>query len=252
VLLHEKPFAGVNGSGKHNNWSLSTDTGVNLLDPGDEPHTTCSSWSSCARSSRRSTPRRPAARLDRRAGNDHRLGANEAPPAIISIFLGDMLTDIVEQLERGQAASTKKGGRLDLGARTLPADLRGTPATATAPAPSPSPATSSSSAPWAQPRPASPGRTPCSTPSSPSRSTTWLKSEVDRLVELTRQCHTRVAELERSLENEPASLTRHAQHVRDKVKPAMDAVREIADQLEQHVAADLWQLPKYQEMLIVK
>ncbi len=121
VLLHEKPFAGINGSGKHNNWSMSTNTGVNLLDPRDDTHSNTlfllflcgviravDMHADLLRSSVASS------------GNDHRLGANEAPPAIMSIFLGDMLTDIVKQIEKGKSDHTLKGGTLDLGARTLP------------------------------------------------------------------------------------------------------------------------------------
>ena len=120
-LLHEKPFAGVNGSGKHNNWSLSDEFGNNLLGPGDTPHDNmqflvfCSAvlravdrWQGLLRASIAS------------AGNDHRLGANEAPPAILSVFLGDMLTDIFEQIEKGSAKSTKQGGVMDIGASVLP------------------------------------------------------------------------------------------------------------------------------------
>jgi len=121
ALLHEKPFAGVNGSGKHNNWSLITDTGVNLLDPRDEAHSNLLFLTFlCAviRAVDLHGDLLRAAIAD--AGNDHRLGANEAPPAILSIFLGDMLTDIVNQLETGKPTSTKQGGALDLGARTLP------------------------------------------------------------------------------------------------------------------------------------
>ena len=112
-LLHEKPFAGVNGSGKHINWSMADDDGNNLLKPGETPHDnaqfllflvaviravadvmpTCCAWPS-------PTP-----------GNDHRLGANEAPPAIISIFLGDMLQDIVEQIENGRSQVGQVGRR---------------------------------------------------------------------------------------------------------------------------------------------
>lgn len=121
-LLHEKPFAGVNGSGKHNNWAISTDTGINLLDPGNTPHDNmvflvflCAVIKAVATNSKllRATVAN--------AGNDHRLGANEAPPAIISIFLGEQLTDIVEQLAKGGAKSSKKGGVLNLGVTTLPA-----------------------------------------------------------------------------------------------------------------------------------
>lgn len=121
-LLHEKPFAGVNGSGKHNNWSLTTDNGINLLEPGKTPHENIQFLLvlSCIISA-----------VDRHAGllresaadpgNDHRLGANEAPPAIISIFLGEQLEDVVEQLiSTGNATSSKKGGKLHTGVRTLP------------------------------------------------------------------------------------------------------------------------------------
>ena len=121
-LLHEKPFAGVNGSGKHNNWSLVTDDGVNLLDPGKTPHENeqflilvCAvvravdKYAKLLRASVASS------------GNDHRLGANEAPPAIVSIFLGDQLADIFEQLGSGGAKTSKQGGELKLGVHTMPA-----------------------------------------------------------------------------------------------------------------------------------
>ncbi|MHC4870638.1 MAG: glutamine synthetase III family protein [Planctomycetota bacterium] len=121
-LLHEKPFAGVNGSGKHNNWSACTDTGMNLLEPGSTPHENmvflvflCAVIKAVDNHSKllRATVAN--------AGNDHRLGANEAPPAIISIFLGEQLTDIFDQLSKGAAKSSKKGGVLNLGVTTLPA-----------------------------------------------------------------------------------------------------------------------------------
>lgn len=121
-LLHEKPFAGVNGSGKHNNWSMGTDDGVNLLEPGNTPHDNeqflvflCSvikavdEYADLLRVSAANP------------GNDHRLGANEAPPAIISIFLGDQLTDILEQIENGGATSSKTSADLKIGVTTLPA-----------------------------------------------------------------------------------------------------------------------------------
>ena len=121
-LLHEKPFAGVNGSGKHNNWSITTDDGINLLEPGKTPHENIQFLLvlSCIISA-----------VDKHAGllresaadpgNDHRLGANEAPPAIISIFLGDQLEDVVEQLiSTGNATSSKKSGVLSTGVSTLP------------------------------------------------------------------------------------------------------------------------------------
>jgi len=121
ALLHEKPFAGVNGSGKHNNWSMMTDTGVNLLDPQEEAHTNmlflvflCAVIQAVDKHA--ATLRSSIAM----AGNDHRLGANEAPPAILSIYLGEMLSDVIEQVEKGETKSTMRAGKLDLGARTLP------------------------------------------------------------------------------------------------------------------------------------
>ncbi len=120
-LLHEKPFAGVNGSGKHNNWSMATDTGVNLLDPRLETHTNMQFMVFLTAVIRAVDLHADIIRASvAHAGNDHRLGANEAPPAIMSIFLGDMLQDIVEQIEKGAMKSTIKGGKLDLGAASLP------------------------------------------------------------------------------------------------------------------------------------
>src|SRR5512132_837375 len=122
ALLHEKPFAGVNGSGKHNNWSLSDEFGNNLLGPGDTPHDNVQFLVFCAAVIRAVDKWQGLLRASiAHSGNDHRLGANEAPPAIISIFLGDMLTDIFEQIEKGGGAkSTKQGGVQDLGVSVLP------------------------------------------------------------------------------------------------------------------------------------
>ncbi|HXH05604.1 MAG TPA: glutamine synthetase III [Vicinamibacterales bacterium] len=120
-LLHEKPFAGVNGSGKHLNWSISDDLGNNLLNPGDTPHENIQFLVFCAAVLRAVNKWQGLLRASvASAGNDHRLGANEAPPAIISMFLGDMLTDIFEQIENGGARSTKSGGILDTGVTVLP------------------------------------------------------------------------------------------------------------------------------------
>jgi glutamine synthetase len=120
-LLHEKPFAGVNGSGKHNNWSLSDEFGNNLLGPGDTPHDNMQFLVFCAAVLRAVDRWQGLLRASiASAGNDHRLGANEAPPAILSVFLGDMLTDIFEQIEKGAAKSTKQGGTLDIGVSVLP------------------------------------------------------------------------------------------------------------------------------------
>lgn len=121
-LLHEKPFAGVNGSGKHNNWSLTTDDGINLLDPGKTPHEniqfllvlTC-----VLRAVDRHAELLRESAAD--VGNDHRLGANEAPPAIISVYLGEQLEDVLAQLiSTGEATHSLKGGKLQTGVRTLP------------------------------------------------------------------------------------------------------------------------------------
>ena len=120
-LLHEKPFAGVNGSGKHNNWSIATDTGVNLLDPRDDTHTNMQFLTIlCAVIRAVDTQAELLRGSIASAANDHRLGANEAPPAIMSIFLGDMLTDILDQLEGSGPKKTMKGGAMELGATTLP------------------------------------------------------------------------------------------------------------------------------------
>jgi len=120
-LLHEKPFAGVNGSGKHLNWSISDDEGHNLLSPGANPHDNMQFLVFCMAVVRAVNKWQGLLRASiASAGNDHRLGANEAPPAIISVFLGDMLTDIFEQIEKGGAKSTKHGGELDTGVLVLP------------------------------------------------------------------------------------------------------------------------------------
>jgi glutamine synthetase len=121
AVLHEKPFAGVNGSGKHNNWSMATDAGHNLLDPQDDTHTNLQFLVFLCAVIRAVDTHADLLRASiATAANDHRLGANEAPPAIISIFLGDMLQDILDQVEKGQLKRTLKGGVIDLGARTLP------------------------------------------------------------------------------------------------------------------------------------
>jgi glutamine synthetase len=120
-LLHEKPFAGVNGSGKHLNWSMSDDRGNNLLNPGDTPHENMQFLFFCLAVIRAVDTFQGLLRMSiAHAGNDHRLGANEAPPAIISVFLGDMLTDVMEQVETGVAKSSKTGGLLDIGVSVLP------------------------------------------------------------------------------------------------------------------------------------
>ncbi|MCB0718564.1 MAG: glutamine synthetase type III, partial [Bacteroidetes bacterium] len=120
-LMHEKPFAGVNGSGKHNNWSLGTDTGMNLLDPGDNPHDNMQFLFFCAAVVRAVHKHADLLRASvASAGNDHRLGANEAPPAIMSVFLGEQLEDVFRQLVKGPAKTSKQGGLLGLGVDTLP------------------------------------------------------------------------------------------------------------------------------------
>ncbi len=121
-LLHEKPYAGVNGSGKHDNWSITTDNGVNLLDPGETPNENIQFLLVLACIMKAVDTHADLLRQSASdVGNDHRLGANEAPPAIISIFLGDQLEDVVNQLiETGFATTVKEGGRLLTGVKTLP------------------------------------------------------------------------------------------------------------------------------------
>ena len=121
-LLHEKPFAGVNGSGKHNNWSIVTNTGKNMLDPGKTPHENVQFMLVLAAIIKAVDENATLLRLSAsNPGNEHRLGADEAPPAIISIFLGDQLEDLVEQvIETGEATSSKQGRKLDIGVHSLP------------------------------------------------------------------------------------------------------------------------------------
>ncbi len=120
-LLHEKPFAGVNGSGKHNNWSMSTNDGLNLLDPGKTPHANAQFLTFLCAVIKAVDEYSELLRVSAaNPGNDHRLGANEAPPAIISMFLGDMLTDIINQLQNGGAKSSIPNGTLTVGVSTLP------------------------------------------------------------------------------------------------------------------------------------
>jgi glutamine synthetase len=120
-LLHEKPFAGVNGSGKHLNWSMSDDTGNNLLNPGDTPHENLQFLVICAAVLRAVDRWQGLLRMSiASAGNDHRLGANEAPPAILSVFLGSVLTGLFEQIENGTVKAAQLGGELDTGVAFLP------------------------------------------------------------------------------------------------------------------------------------
>ncbi|MFB3893987.1 MAG: glutamine synthetase III [Phycisphaerae bacterium] len=120
-LLHEKPFAGINGSGKHNNWSMATDEGENLLNPGDTPHANAQFLVFCAAVVRAVHKYAGLLRMSvAGASNDHRLGANEAPPAIISVFLGAQLTDIFTQIEKGSARTSKHGGHIEVGVSMLP------------------------------------------------------------------------------------------------------------------------------------
>jgi glutamine synthetase len=120
-LLHEKPFAGINGSGKHNNWSMATDTGENLLNPGDTPHDNAQFLVFCVAVLRAVAKYPELLRVSVcGAANDHRLGANEAPPAILSVFLGDQLQDVMDQVEKGPAKSTKQGGTMEIGVSVLP------------------------------------------------------------------------------------------------------------------------------------
>ena len=120
-LLHEKPFAGVNGSGKHNNWSLSTDTGANLLEPGDTPSENAQFLLFLSGVIKAVDDYQDLLRVSvASAGNDHRLGANEAPPAIVSMFLGDELTEIITAIENGTNYIDKGKSQMEIGVRVLP------------------------------------------------------------------------------------------------------------------------------------
>jgi glutamine synthetase len=126
-LLHEKPFAGINGSGKHNNWSVVGPDGKNWLYPGKTPHENAKFLTLLCAVIKGVDAYADLLRVGvASAGNDHRLGANEAPPAIVSIFLGDQLTDIIEQIEKGGAKSSKEGGSIHVGVDSLPILARDT------------------------------------------------------------------------------------------------------------------------------
>ena len=126
-LLHEKPFDGVNGSGKHNNWSLSTDLGENLLEPGEKPEENYQFLTFLAAVIKAVDEYQDLLRISvADAGNDHRLGANEAPPAIVSMFLGDELSDILESISSGAKYTHKEKLRMDLGVEALPKFLQDT------------------------------------------------------------------------------------------------------------------------------
>jgi len=121
LLIHEKPFAGINGSGKHNNWSMATDDGENLLDPGNDPHANAQFLAFLIAVIRAVDVHAALLRASiADAGQDHRLGANEAPPAIMSIFLGSQLEDVIGQIEQGSASASKRGGHVELGVTSLP------------------------------------------------------------------------------------------------------------------------------------
>jgi glutamine synthetase len=126
-LLHEKPFAGINGSGKHNNWSMATGDGQNLLDPGKTPHDNIQFLLFLSAIIKAIDDYADLLRVSAASpGNDHRLGANEAPPAIISIFLGEQLTDILDQIEAGGATKSNPGGTMNMGTTSLPSWLKDT------------------------------------------------------------------------------------------------------------------------------
>ena len=126
-LLHEKPFAGLNGSGKHNNWSMSTNEGENLLEPGDTPRKNAQFLLFLTAVIKAVDENQDLLRISvASAGNDHRLGANEAPPAIVSIFLGDELTDVLKSIENDTFFSNKHAVQMDIGAKVLPHFIKDT------------------------------------------------------------------------------------------------------------------------------
>ena len=120
-LLHEKPFEGINGSGKHNNWSMITDTGVNILDPGKTPAENTQFLIFLTAVIKAVDEYADVLRISvASAGNDHRLGANEAPPAVVSVFLGDELTEILKSIENGEYFAGSRAVQMDIGAKVLP------------------------------------------------------------------------------------------------------------------------------------
>ena len=124
-LLHEKPFAGINGSGKHVNWSISNETQGNLLDPGDHPHENIQFLAFCGAVIRGVHKYGPLMRaVIATASNDHRLGANEAPPAIMSVYLGSQLEDIFEQIQKGEITGSQSGSMMDFGVEALPTFMK--------------------------------------------------------------------------------------------------------------------------------
>jgi len=168
-LLHEKPFEGVNGSGKHNNWSISTDTGVNLLEPGETPFENAQFLLFLCAVVQAVDDYQDLLRISvASAGNDHRLGANEAPPAIVSIFLGDELSSILEAIDSGSAYGAREKTQMKVGVHVIPHFPKDT-RIATAPRRLRSRAINSNCACWV---PASRFRTAtwCSIPQSPSPS----------------------------------------------------------------------------------
>ena len=165
-LLHEKPFAGVNGSGKHNNWSISTDRGVNLLEPGDSPSENAQFLLFLAAVIKGVDEYQDLLRVSvASAGNDHRLGANEAPPAIVSMFVGDDLMEVLNAIETGSPSGHKDKVEMRIGVHTLPRFTRDT-TDRNRTSPLPLPATNSSSV-WLVLPSQSLIATRCSTPSSP-------------------------------------------------------------------------------------
>ena len=120
-LLHEKPFEGINGSGKHNNWSMITDTGVNILDPGKTPAENTQFLIFLTAVIKAVDEYADVLRISvASAGNDHRLGANEAPPAVVSVFLGDELTEVLKSIENGEYFAGSRAVQMDIGAKVLP------------------------------------------------------------------------------------------------------------------------------------
>ena len=151
-LLHEKPFAGVNGSGKHNNWSLATDKGVNLLSPGETPYENAQFLLFLCAVIKAVDDYQDLLRLSvATAGNDHRLGANEAPPAVVSIFLGDELNGVLEAIENDTPYAGTEKTQMKLGWGKCFPNLTGIPRTATVLHPLHLPEISSSSVCWAHP-----------------------------------------------------------------------------------------------------
>src|ERR687898_903174 len=246
-LLHEKPFAGVNGSGKHNNWSMSTNTGHNLMDPGDTPADNINFLFFCAAVIKAVDKHQGLLRASvANIGQDHRLGANEAPPAIISIFLGAELEKVFEGIASGNVDPHKPAEVLGLGTPVLPPlPMHGGDRNRTSP--------------FAFTGNKFEFRALGSSMSLAFPNTVLNTIVAEAIDELADQLESELgsgsgdlAEAVNAVVKDAYTQSKRVIFARDNQLTALDRVRELGDQLEKVVADDLWPLPKYSEILFIK